>query len=379
MTVSFKDAAKFFGIAVIACCAVTVCNLFLNYDMDLRAVGGAITAEQERLYEALLLNNKVVCLVSGICLALTAVVMLIFYIGQYIEAHSDRFGILKALGYSDGEIASRCAVFGFCVFIGTSAGYALSWTIMHSFYLKQNDPSNGLPEVVLRFHPVLLLLIILPTVAFAAMSVVIALLKLRVPALRLIKGGAVNKKVKKHRDGKRERPFLSELALSVLGAKKSLAFFVAFGGFCFSAMSQMGVSMRDYASDMMGAMILIIGLVLAATSLYLALSTVVGGNAKTLAMLKVTGYGVWERSFAVLGLYRIPAYVGFAVGSVYQWGILNIMVNIVFKGLGDVPAYSFDWATFGICIAVFFAAYELLTLAYTKAIEKSPIKSVMSE
>lgn len=379
MTVSFKDAAKFFGIVIIAFCAVLVCNMFLNYDIDLRAVGSLVAGDDRKLYDALLTNNKVICLVSGACLVMTAVVMLIFYIGQYIEAHSDRFGILKALGYSDGEIAVRCAVFGLCVFLGTAAGYAVSWAIMPRFYELQNSPSNGIPTVVLHFNPVLLLLIILPTVAFSALSVGIALAKLKVPVLRLIKGGRDVKKVKKFKERRGYKSFLGELSLNVLGAKKSLAFFVAFGGFCFSAMVQMGVSMRDYASDMMGAMILIIGLVLAATSLYLAISAVIGGNAKTLAMLKITGYGVWERSFAVLGLYRIPAYIGFAVGSVYQWGILNVMVNFVFKDLGDVPVYSFDWATFGICIAVFFAAYELLNLAYTFVIGRKTVKSVMSE
>lgn len=380
MIIGFKDAAKFFGIAIIACCAVLVCNMFLNYDIDLRAVSSLVSEDGKRLYDALLTNNKVVCLVSGACLVLTAVVMLVFYIGQYIDAHSDRFGILKALGYSDGEIAVRCSVFGFCVFLGTAVGYALSWAIMPKFYELQNNPSEGLPTVVLHYNPVLLLLIILPTVVFSALSVGIAFAKLKTPVLNLIKGVKPDKKVRKYRERRGCKSFLSELSLTILGGKKSLAFFVAFGGFCFSAMTQMGVSMDDYTKgDMMGAMILIIGLILAAVSLYLAMSTVIGGNAKTLAMLKTLGYGVWERSFAVLGLYRIPAYIGFAVGSVYQWGILNVMVNFVFKDLGDVPVYSFDWATFGICIAVFFAAYALLNLTYTYIVGRMTVKSVMSE
>lgn len=42
MTVSFKDALKFAGITIIACCAVLVCNMFLNYDIDLRAIECAV-------------------------------------------------------------------------------------------------------------------------------------------------------------------------------------------------------------------------------------------------------------------------------------------------------------------------------------------------
>lgn len=384
MTVSLKDSAKFFGITVMACCAVLVCNLFLNYDIDLRAISALVEEPAKPLYDALLLNDKVVCLISGLCLALTSVVMLVFYIGQYIEAHSAKFGILKALGYSDMRIALKCAVFGFCVFIGTAVGYALSWAIMGAFYAKQNQNDAGLPAVVLRFHPELLLLIIIPTLVFSAVSVGIALLKLRTPVLSLIRGDVRKegrKKIKRGSGSKKsaDRPFLRELALNVLNEKKSLAFFVAFGCFCFSAMTLMGLSMRDYASDMMGIMILVIGLVLACVSLWLALSTLVKSNAKKIAMLKVNGYGLKESGFAVLGLYRIPAYIGFAVGTVYQWGLLNIMINLVFASFDDVPAFSFDWVSFAICLAVFIVAYELLNLAYTYVIGKTPVKSVMSE
>lgn len=331
------------------------------------------------LYDALLLNNKVVCGVSGGCLILTSVVMLVFYIGQYIQTHSDRFGILKALGYGNFRISLGCAVFGVCVFVGAVAGTAISWAIMPRFYVAQNE-GGMLPEVVMRFHAVLpLCLVVLPTVIFSALSVGIAWIKLRQPALALIKGKSPREKAKKVKQKQSDRPFLSELALNVLNEKKLLAFFIAFGCFCFSAMTQMGLSMRDYASDMMGYMILIIGLVLAATSLWLAFTTVVNGNAKKIAMLKVCGYGLKESGVAVLGLYHIPACIGFAVGAVYQYGLLNIMINIVFASFDDVPHYSFDWAAFGICLAVFIVAYEGLNLLYTYLIGKTPVKSVMSE
>lgn len=378
MTVSLKDALKFIGIIIIACCAVLVCNMFLNYDIDLRSIGKEVDASAAKLYDALRMNNTVVCSVTGGCLVLTAAVMLVFYIGQYIEAHSARFGVLKALGYSDFKIALPCAVFGFCVFAGAILGYALSWAIIPRFYGSQNS-GNNLPEVPLNFHASLLaLLVFLPALAFSALSVGIALIKLKAPALALIRGTAHIKYPKKlPKDS--DRPFLVQLALNVLKEKKSLAFFIAFGGFCFSAMVQMGLSMKDYASDMMGAMIITIGLVLAATSLWLAFTTLVGGNAKKIAMLKVNGYGLKESGLAVLGLYAIPAFIGFAIGSIYQFALLNIMVNIVFASLGDVPAYSFDWVAFAICLAIFIVAYALLNAVYTVIIGKTPLKSVMSE
>lgn len=379
MTVSFKDSFKFVGIIITVFCAVLVCNLFLNYDIDLRAIGSAVTEQEQALYKALKLNNTVVCSVTGGCLVLTSVVLLIFYIGHYIAANSSKFGILKALGYGSGRISASCAVFGACVFFGAAAGYAVSWTILPSFYRIQNSDALSV-NVNLRFHPALfILLVVVPTALFCALSVLIAYLKLNASALSLIRGDIKPRREKKRKERKAERNFLTELAFNVFCDRKSLIFFVGFGSFCFSAMTQMGLSMRDYASDMMGAMILIIGLVLAAMSLLLALSTVVKSNSKTLAMLKVNGYSLKESGSAVLGLYHIPAAIGFAIGCVYQYGLLNIMVNIVFSSFDDVPHYSFDWAAFGICLAAFMVAYEIINLIFTVIIGKTPLKSVMSE
>lgn len=381
MAVSIKDSLRFVGIIIMVACAVLVCNMFLNYDFDLHAIESAVEGEAMRtLYDALLTNNKVVCMVSGLCLALTSVVMLVFYIGHYIETHSARFGILKALGYTDFKIAVKCAVFGFCVLVGALIGFALSWAIMPAFYRAQNSDEVDLPQVVLNFHIVLpICLVLLPSVIFAVLSVGIAWVKLRKPALSLIKGEVKERKLPKIKEKKSDKPFLRELAFNLLGERKLLAFFIAFGCFCFSAMTQMGVSMRDYASDMMGIMILIIGLILAAISLWLALTSVINGNAKKIAMLKVHGYSFKECGLSVLALYHIPALIGFAVGSVYQWALLYIMVNFVFGSFDNVPVYSFDWVAFGICLAAFFVVYELLNVVYSVIISKTSVKSVMGE
>lgn len=381
MTISFKDAVKFFGISIVVCCAAFVCNMFLNYDADLRSIEPLIEAGAQRtLYDALIMNDIVVCAVSGGCLILTSVVMLIFYIGQYIEANSPKFGILKALGYGNFKIALPYALFGLSVLLGAAVGVGLSWAVIPTFYAAQNA-DHSFVEVPLKFHAAIPILIIaLPTVIFGALSVLIALAKLKMPALALIKGNVRKEKAVKIKERESGRSFLSQLSLNVLNERKSLAFFIAFGSFCFSAMIQMSASMPTYTkNEMMGTMMLIIGLVLAGVSLYLAMSTVINCNKKKLAMLKIMGYKLSESGVAVLGLYRIPAYIGFAVGSAYQYGLLAVMINVVFTGVDNVPAYSFDWKVFGICLAAFAVVYELLTLIYTLLIGRTNIKSVMLE
>ena len=79
------------------------------------------------------------------------------------------------------------------------------------------------------------------------------------------------------------------------------------------------------------------------------------------------------------GLYYYPVYIGFAVGAAYQYGLLSVMVNIVFAKFDDIPVYSFDWALFAVCFALFVVAYEALTAAYVFVVGRTSVKKVMSE
>ena len=68
MIVSIKDSVKLFGISIMACCAVFVCNMFLNYYLDLTAAADLINDfRAQSLYDAQLMTSKVVCSVSGTC------------------------------------------------------------------------------------------------------------------------------------------------------------------------------------------------------------------------------------------------------------------------------------------------------------------------
>ena len=87
-------------------------------------------------------------------------------------------------------------------------------------------------------------------------------------------------------------------------------------------MTQMSFSMKDLSSEMMGVMMLVIGLVLAFTTLFLAITTVINGNTKTIAMMRVFGYSQKECCRAILGGYRPLSYIGFIIGTVYQYGLL---------------------------------------------------------
>ena len=382
MLVGIKNASKLTGISIIACCAVLICTMFVNFYFDVRLIENEITSELSMIfYHAQVSTVKVVCLVSGGCMLLTAVVMLLFYIKHYIDTHKKELGILKALGYSNQKIAKSFWVFGISTFIGTAIGYAGAFLIMPRFYALQNE-DKLLPEIAVNFHPsILFYFVVLPTVCFSALSVCYAWYKLKKPVLLLLKDHLQTAaKTPHHRIEKnRELPFVEELKRNTLKSKKVLVFFIIFASFCFSAMTQMSFSMKDLSSEMMGVMMLVIGLVLAFTTLFLAITTVISGNTKTIAMMRVFGYSQKECCRAILGGYRPMSYIGFVIGTGYQYGLLRLMVDIVFKDFEDAPVYKFDVPVMLVSLVCFITIYEILMYVYSEKIKKISIKEIMIE
>lgn len=382
MLVGIKNASKLIGISIIACCAVLVCTMFLNFYFDVRLIESKITSEVSMsFYNAQVSTAKVVCLVSGGCLLVTAIVMLLFYIKHYIDTHKKELGILKALGYSNIKIAKSFWIFGISTFIGTAIGYAGAFLIMPSFYAFQNE-DKILPEITINFHPsILLYFVVVPTVCFSALSVFYAWYKLKKPVLLLLKDNLqITSKTPIHRIEKnRESSFIKDLKRNTLKSKKALVFFIFFASFCFSAMTQMSFSMKDLSSEMMGVMMLVIGLILAFTTLFLAITTVINGNTKTIAMMRISGYPQKECCRAILGGYRPISYIGFIVGTIYQYGLLRLMVDIVFKDIEGVPIYKFDFPIMLISLFCFITIYEILMYIYSEKIKTISIKEIMIE
>lgn len=72
------------------------------------------------------------------------------------------------------------------------------------------------------------------------------------------------------------------------------------------------------------------------------------------------------------------AFIGFIIGTIYQYALLKIMIEVVFKDM-DVPAYTFNFKLFFITLGIFIIVYELLIGYYTKKLNKIPIKEIMMD
>lgn len=382
MIVGVKDTIKLISISVICCCAVFVCTLFLNFNMDIVNIKDQITSDSVMaFYNAQVSGGKVTSAITGGCLLATSVVMLLFYVKHYIDTHKKELGILKALGYSSLHIAKKFWIFGISVLIGTTIGFSGAFIMMPYFYNIQNE-DKILPTYTIHFHPTLAFcLVLVPTILFSFLSIFYAYLKLKRPALELLREKLQDaSKIKKQKESKDiECSFLEDMKKSTLRSRKILVFFMFFSSFCYSAMTQMSFSVKELSNIVMAIMMLVIGIVLACVTLFLAITTVIAGNTKTIAMMRTFGYQQKECCKAILGGYRPVAYIGFVIGTIYQYMLLKIMVSVVFKEIETIPDYNFNVTAMIISLILFIIIYELIMYCYTEKIKKISIKEIMIE
>lgn len=77
-----------------------------------------------------------------------------------------------------------------------------------------------------------------------------------------------------------------------------------------------------------------------------------------------------ELGIMTLGGYRPISYIGFAIGTIYQYALLRIMVDIVFKDVEGIPVYKFDFPVMLISLIVFIMIYEILMHVYSEKIKR---------
>ena len=124
----------------------------------------------------------------------------------------------------------------------------------------------------------------------------------------------------------------------------------------------------------------VIGVVLAVTIMFLAVSTVVKANAKNVSMLRVFGYSDRECAGAILSGYRPVTYVGFLIGTAYQHGLMLLMMELYFGNeVLALPDYEFNVRAFCVALVSFVALYEVFMFFYAKRIKRIPLKEVMQE
>ena len=137
---SVKDIRKLVVVSIIGACAVFVANLFLNFYLDIEQLEISKTNPMiQTYYDAQVSLSWMVAMVSGVVLSLTSVLLMCFYIKQFVDDHKEQLGILKALGYSNGQLAKRFWAFGLSFGAGALLGYFASFLMLGHFYAFRNE------------------------------------------------------------------------------------------------------------------------------------------------------------------------------------------------------------------------------------------------
>ena len=378
MVISIKDLRKLSVVSIISFCAVLVSTLFVNFYLDLQSIEvETLSLPAKAYYDAQVLIAKFVSLVSGGVLSLLAVLLLFFYIKQFIDDHKEELGILKALGYHNVELAKHFWIFSCSIFLGALLGFASSFFFMKDFYDLRNQ-KGLLPNIEIHFHwQLFLAMVILPTLLFALLGIGYALIKLKQPCLYLLKRLEIAQVKQKYHQTKVNKSFLQELGAVHVYKRKLLIFFVVFAAFSFAAMMQLSLGMKDFIDGTIQVMMMGIGILLSLSILLLCLGTVVQENKASLALMKAFGYSQKECSRVVLARYRLVAYLGFVLGTAYQYGLMKILLKVIVKDAQDVPDYSFDVHLCLITFLAFVILYELLVTYYFKVIRRMTLKEIM--
>lgn len=378
---SIKDLYRLVVVSIISFCAVFVTNLFLNFYLDISLLDQTNwLPEIQAAYDAQVAISWLIASVSGAVLSLTSMLLLFFYIRQFIDQHKPELGILKAMGYKNWEIARKFWIFSLPVGLGTGIGYLSSFAMMPHFYQLRNQ-SGVLPEITIMQHwSLFLFLVVLPTLAFTALAVLCANYYLRLPALDLLKRVSPSRKSPKRKAGKKirkDRPFLKDLSASLLWSRKLLIFFVIFGSMCFSAMIQLSFGMKELTDETIQIMMMSIGTVLSVAILYLSLGVLLQENQETLAIMKVFGYSKKDCHKSLFAPYRFLAFLGFVLGTGYQYGIMQLLLRLMEKSIAQKVEYDFDFGVCLITLLIFTLVYESLIYLSSRRIDQLTIKQVM--
>lgn len=377
--ITVKQNMKLIGVIILCFCAIFICTAFMNYAIDLNSIDSSNLDETARIiFDGQKAMSSVIVACAGGIMGAIALIVLLYTIGRLINENQPSMGVLKALGHSEHKIALSFLKFGLSVFIGCALGFAGGYAFSPFMYDIFNN--GELPDVILKFHlSALIFLAVLPSLAFTTIAYFYALIKLKKPPLEMIHE---TKKVKtgrlsvKLQSKVKQKPFLKDLKKSVLFNNLTLVFFVGIAGFGFSAQIQIAFLMQEVNMDItFSAINLIIGAAIGLITLILALSYVLNSNKKYIAMMKAYGYSDAQCGGALFGGYRIISYIGFAIGTVYQYFFMKFMISL-FAGAYDVEL-DFNIIGFFITLCAYLICYEFILLFYKKQISRIPLKEIM--
>lgn len=185
--------------------------------------------------------NMIIAVFAVSLLLMIAFILIMVSTRKQVDHDIVNIGVLKAMGYSSLEIVRKYFMTFFIVLIPAGIGYLVGY-LLSAYYYEMMFHSLLLPSHEHGIRPMLLLLfVLLPSICAGLFAAATCFLKIRKPALQLMKGQVktkISKRIVKANVRIKENNFLSGLKRIVVRSSISTLFFVGFGGFALGVQSQ---------------------------------------------------------------------------------------------------------------------------------------------
>lgn len=112
---------------------------------------------------------------------------------------------------------------------------------------------------------------------------------------------------------------------------------------------------------------IIIGLALSILTISIVMKIIISSNRKYLAMMKVFGYTNLECNRIVLSGFRIIAYIGFIIGTLYAIVVTKILFDLLAKASNIAIPMTPDSKAIALSLVIFAVSYEVIMLLYRKS------------
>ncbi|MGE7695777.1 FtsX-like permease family protein [Lysinibacillus sp. NPDC094177] len=120
-----------------------------------------------------------------------------------------------------------------------------------------------------------------------------------------------------------------------------------------------------------------IGLALSIITISIVLKIIISSNRKYLAMMKAFGYTNSECNRIVLSGFRIIAYIGFIIGTLYAIVLTKFLFDLLAKASTVAIPMTPDSKVIALSLVIFAVSYEVIMLLYKKSMNAVSLQEVM--
>lgn len=120
-----------------------------------------------------------------------------------------------------------------------------------------------------------------------------------------------------------------------------------------------------------------IGLALSIFTISIVMKIIISSNRKYLSMMKAFGYTNAECNRIVLSGFRIIAYIGFIIGTLYALVLTKFLFDLLAKSSTVAIPMTPDSKGIALSLVIFAVSYEVIMLLYKKSMNAVSLQEVM--